>query len=188
VLLAGFMACQQFFLFKLNLRPTHSKDNIMTDPTVVATKLNIKLPSPESAESAESAEALVDPFAPAEVEDEDINYHHYSYSQPAVRLITPNGKKIQFIGFKFITADVDCIEYLDHEIKTGGIKGFTIGQTMSAKEADPLVSLRREIYAQFVADAAAAKAKIAAGNTDYTGADEPKPSALKPTTTKGIAS
>ena len=113
------------------------------------------------------------PTAPASAPKEEAIYSSYTSSRQAVKTITPAGKKIQFIDFKYITDDEDCIAYLDQCIKDK-VPGITKGSNVASYSLDPMAGLRRKFFKEFK-EAEAAEQEL----RDFTAKDAPKTAASK---------
>lgn len=74
-------------------------------------------------------------------------FQHYTSAKPTMRMITKKGARITFIDHSFITADKECIRYLDLEL-TNPVLGITKGEAMTAEDADPMAALRAKIIAE----------------------------------------
>lgn len=73
---------------------------------------------------------------------EEVKYQHYQSSLESVRVVAPNGTPITFVNFQFITADQYLIDFLNKEIKSGGMRDISIGAVMTREEADPMSALK----------------------------------------------
>jgi len=111
-------------------------------------------------------------------------FQHYKCSRRSMKMITKKGRLIIFINFKFITDDVEYIEYLDTEIASG-LRDVTKGALMTSEEADPMTALRRKFFAEFAAEEAEKVRAKALGEFPEMGrTKEPGKAALNPTSTR----
>lgn len=76
-------------------------------------------------------------------------FQHYTSSRQALRMITVTGKPIVFCNYRFITADQDVIDYLDHEIARG-LNIVEKGELLDHDESDPMAILRRKILQEAI--------------------------------------
>lgn len=114
-------------------------DTPKLDLSALAGKLN----------GTQGTEGIDPPPAPTPTEEvEPIKFQHYSCSRIAMNLITPQGGKIAFVKYAFITADEDLITFLDSEIKNG-LREVTKGELLTAEEADPMAVLKKQHFAEF---------------------------------------
>lgn len=81
---------------------------------------------------------------------EEQKFQHYASSRISMRLISTHGRKITFTNFKFITADQECIDYLDQEI-AGTLRGIIKkGELLTHKEADPMAKVKAAAVAEYL--------------------------------------
>lgn len=106
--------------------------------------------------------------SPEKSEEAEKTYQHYSCSRVAMRMITPKGKRINFVNNTFITDDESIISYLDSQIKEG-LNSISKGKRMSHDEADPMSAFKRNIIKEYLAEEE--KRRQAAGELvkDFTG-------------------
>lgn len=96
-------------------------------------------------------------------------YQHYISAKQHTKLVTPTGRMIPFVNFKFITNDPELIAYLDKEIELR-IPGITKGELLTHEEADPMQALRNKHIMEYLAkEAAGKKENIDMGSTVATG-------------------
>lgn len=109
--------------------------------------------------ASRAASAPVAPVAPEEKAEQEVpaappgeekTYQHYSSARVALRMITPRGKRINFVNHSFITDDEEIISYLDSEIR-GGLNVISRGERMTHDAADPMSALKRKIIKEFLA-------------------------------------
>ena len=114
-------------------------------------------------------------------------HQHYNSARSSVRLITKDGGKIAFAGFKFITNDPDIITYLNDEIAKG-LPGITKGELLTSDESDPMVALKARIIKEHEEQKAKAAADIALGVTKDMGTSKaPGAPAINPVSSKQVA-
>ena len=89
-------------------------------------------------------------LTPKATKEPERKFQHYACSRQAMRMITPEGRKITFVGHKYITAEEAIIAYLDAEI-ANGLRVITKGELLTSLEADPLEALRRKHVAEYLA-------------------------------------
>lgn len=105
-----------------------------------------------------------------------------------MQLRTTTGKKIGFVGNAFITADPDCIAYLDAEIKAG-LNVITKGKLLTSKEADPMEQLKAKHIAEYKAEQEKIATDAAKGVTRDMGNTKSKDAiaaGAKPLSTSGV--
>lgn len=78
-------------------------------------------------------------------EKEEQKFQQYKSARPAVCVITDTGIKIKFAGYEYLTTQEAEIEYLDKQIKIGGLPGITKGELLTMEERDPMAALERKI-------------------------------------------
>ncbi len=123
----------------------------MSDSKVDLSKIKTQL--------APSKEAVVVETPRDAVVQEDVKYQHYTSSRISMRIVTPIGRVINFVNYKYITANEELISYLDSQIKAG-MNSITKGELLTLKEADPMESLKQRIIDEFLAEQAE-RAKLA---------------------------
>ena len=79
-----------------------------------------------------------------------VKFQHYASSRNCMNLLTEDGSKICFVGFKFITNDQKLISYIDQQISLG-MTEITKGELLTADEADPMMQLKAKHFAEFKA-------------------------------------
>jgi hypothetical protein len=104
---------------------------------------------------------------------ESPKFQHYISARPTMRMITPKGKPITFIGNTFITDDPEVIEYLDTELRNKAL-GITKGELMTAEEADPMAALKARIIAEHEEKKEKEAVDIAKGIVPNYSADDKK--------------
>ena len=117
---------------------------------------------------------------------EEKRFQHYASAKQSIQLLTERGKKICFIGFKFITDDPDCIEYLNREIKDLTL-GITKGKLLTAEEADPMSAYKKKVIAEYLAKQIEAKKAEAAGEFQDMGSTAPgNKAAISPSSSREV--
>jgi hypothetical protein len=108
----------------------------------------------------------------------------YKSTIPFNNIIYPNGHVAHFKGGMYATDDPTYIEYLDAQIARNGFGGVVYidqnARTITAEQENPMLALRRKLFAEFEAERAA---KMNPAN-DMGNSDQGK---LKPASTTDIA-
>ena len=99
------------------------------------------------------------PIAPQQPAVELKTFSVYKSSLPNQRIPMPNGRLICITSGKYITDKEDEIEFLDNEIKAGFPYLASAG-TMTSEDLDPMISLRRKIIADYLANEAKVPAPV----------------------------
>lgn len=81
---------------------------------------------------------------------EEQKYQLYNSSRNSMRMITTTGRKITFVGYKYMTCEKEIIEYLDDEIDKG-LNVVTKGELLTSKEADPMEALKMKHIKEYLA-------------------------------------
>lgn len=134
----------------------------MTETTLDLSRLNLNpggaaaMPAPTAA-APTIAPTVIPNITPdpinepvLDAEGQPVKYQHYTCSRISMNLITPEGHKICFVNFKFITQDTRLIAYLDEQISFG-MRDITKGELLTADEADPMAKLKAQHFAEFQA-------------------------------------
>lgn len=95
---------------------------------------------------------------------EEKKFQMYHSSTPGICLMTPGGKKIAFSHHDLITDDEEVISYIDREIKAG-MPFITKGELVTSEDLDPMASLKRKHFEEFLAMEAEEAKQLALGNT-----------------------
>lgn len=77
-------------------------------------------------------------------------YQQYASTRVSVCLIAPGGKRINFANYEYYTKDPELIAFLDKEI-AAGLRGFTKGKLVRAKDINPAAALKRKHIEEFLA-------------------------------------
>lgn len=121
---------------------------------------------------------------------EETKFQQYSSSRMSMRLITDEGKKVNFCNYTFMTTDQDVIDYLDREKEVALRNIIVKGEMVSAKEADPMEALKKKWIAEHEEqkkEEAAAKAKGELADMGNSKSTEELLSALKPAASNQVA-
>jgi len=81
-------------------------------------------------------------------------FQTYSSPKSSFRMMTPKGRRINFIKGKHITCIPEEIEYLDDEI-AAGIRFITKGEPVTSEDLDPMAALKKRLRAEILAEQAA---------------------------------
>ena len=107
-------------------------------------------------------------------------YQSYTCSRKSTKVITTKGRLLRFVHSQYVTDSKEEIEYLDHEISIGGLRGITKGKPVASAHADPMAALKRKHIAEYLA----AEAQVPDSSTDM-GTTEKTP--VKPAGTDKLA-
>ena len=115
-------------------------------------------------------------------------YQQYTSSRQSMKMITTKGRKIIFVGYKYMTCEKEIIDYLDHEI-ANGLKVVTKGELLTSKEADPMEALKTKHIKEYLAKEQQELTDIALGKTKDMGNTKSKEAiagGANPTSSKGV--
>lgn len=117
----------------------------------------------------------------------------YKSTSKFLNVITPKGKPLYFRHGMHITEIKEDIAYLDAEIESGAFNGSIFidpnARTISEEEANPMLALRKKLFAEFLAEQ---QAQLNPSNDMGTSTQKPlnamSTSDIAPTTAGGNAS
>ena len=115
-------------------------------------------------------------------------YQQYASSRNSMKMITTTGRKIIFVGYKYMTCEQDIIDYLDDEISKG-LNVVTKGELLTSKEADPMEALKKKHIQEYLAKEQQELTDIALGKTKDMGNTKSKEAiagGANPTSSKGV--
>jgi hypothetical protein len=78
-------------------------------------------------------------------------YTKFTSTRKATRMFTTKGIRINFVNHQYITDIPDAIEYLRSEIIAGSRFLTEVGE-ITASDLDPMAVLRKQMYAEFLAE------------------------------------
>lgn len=81
-------------------------------------------------------------------------FQSYTARKQSFKTITPKGRVIVIVDYKFVTKNQEEIDYLDYEIENG-FSLLSKGVTVTSEDADPMSALRKRIIAEHEAEKAA---------------------------------
>jgi len=132
----------------------------MTSPlNSIQDKLKAAQAATAAAKTPEVKETAPIAPAPQQPAVELKTFSVYKSSLPNQRIPMPNGRLICITSGKYITDKEDEIEFLDNEIKAGFPYLASAG-TMTSEDLDPMISLRRKIIADYLANEAKVPAPV----------------------------
>lgn len=102
-------------------------------------------------------------IAPQKPAVPEIVWQQYKSAKVSVKTITDAGVRISFTCHQYFTDVPAVIEWLDTEIKAGGLPGITKGEEMTTAERDPMTLLKRKHIEEYKAEQEAIAVNLAKG-------------------------